>query len=51
MYLNSFIGNPKLGLTYSRCAALTVKCGIGMTDIGAAKCVTHTLYTVLCSMC
>jgi hypothetical protein len=44
-------GNPKLGLTHSRCKALTVKCGIGMTAIGAAKRVAHILYTVLCSMC
>ena len=51
MYLNSFIGNPKLGLMHSCCAALTVKCGIGMTAIGAAKCVAHILDTVLCSMC
>ena len=51
MHLNSFIGNPKLGLTHSRCAALTVKCGTGTTAIGAAKCVAHILYTVLCSMC
>ena len=51
MYLNSFIGNPKLGLTHSRCTALTVKCGIEMTAIGAAKCVAHILYTVLCCMC
>jgi hypothetical protein len=39
VYLNSFIGNPNLGLTHSRCKVLTVKCGIGMTVIGAAKCV------------
>jgi hypothetical protein len=39
IYLNSFIGNPKLGLMHSRCAALIVQCGIGMTAIGVAKCV------------
>jgi hypothetical protein len=44
MYLTSFIGNPKLGLTHSRCAVLTVKCGIGTTAIGAAKCVAHIYY-------
>ena len=53
MYIPEFIHRkPKaIGLTHSRCAALTVKCGIGMTAIGAAKCVAHTLYTVLCSIC
>ena len=44
--MNSFVGTPKLGLAHSRSAALTVKCGIGMTAIGAAKCVAHILYTV-----
>ena len=53
MYIPEFIHRkPKaIGLTHSRCAALTVKCGIGMTAIGAAKCVAHILYTVLCSIC
>ena len=35
----------------TRSYALTVKCGIGMTAIRAAKCVAHILYRVLCSMC
>ena len=35
----------------TRSYALTVKCGIGMTAIRAAKCVAHILYTVLCSIC
>ena len=37
IFLNSFLGTPKLGLTHSRCAALTVKSGIGMTAIGAQE--------------
>jgi hypothetical protein len=52
MYIPEFIHRkPKAGLTHSRYVALTVKCGIGMTAIGAAKCVAHTLYTVLCIIC